>query len=134
MMCQDLGINMDVSGLALEAIPPLHTDPQQIVRVMTVILDNAMKFAGKGGHIWITQIPGNDHVTFCIRDDGPGISKSNINKIFDRFYKADVTRNTHGSGLGLAIANEIIHGLKEKIWVESVEGEGSSFYFTVSYN
>ena len=134
MMCQDLGIDMDVSGLALDAIPPLHTDPEQIVRVMTIILDNAMKFAGKGGHIWVTQDPGNDHVTFCIRDDGPGISKKNINKIFDRFYKADVTRNSQGSGLGLAIANEIIHGLNEKIWVESIEGEGSSFFFTVSYN
>lgn len=133
MMCQDMGIEMDVSGLALEALPPLYTDPAQIVRVMTIILDNAMKFAGKGGHIWMAQVPGNDHVTFCIRDDGPGISKKNINKIFERFYKADVTRNSQGSGLGLAIANEIIRGLKEKIWVESVEGEGSSFYFTVSY-
>ncbi len=134
MMCDDMGIDMDVSKLALDAIPPLYTDQHQIFRVWMIILDNAMKFAGKGGHIWITQALGNDHVTFCIRDDGPGISQKNINKIFDRFYKADVTRNSQGSGLGLAIANEIIHGLKEKIWVESVEGEGSSFFFTVSYN
>ncbi|MBE6017880.1 MAG: cell wall metabolism sensor histidine kinase WalK, partial [Lachnospiraceae bacterium] len=56
-----------------------------------------------------------------------------INRIFDRFYKADLTRNTQGSGLGLSIANEIMRGLKEKLWVESVEGEGSSFFFTVSY-
>lgn len=133
MMCDDLGISMDVSGLDLLAIPPLYTDEFQIIKVWMVILDNAMKFAGKGGLITVTQEPENDKVTFCVKDDGPGIDRKDINRIFDRFYKADVTRNTQGSGLGLAIAKEIMRGLKEKIWVESVEGEGSSFFFTVSY-
>jgi len=133
MMCEDMGINIDVSELALEAIPALYSDPQQLPRVWMIILDNAMKFAGEGGHIKITQKLGNDNAVFCISDDGPGISRKDINRIFDRFYKADLTRNTQGSGLGLSIANEIMRGLKEKLWVESVEGEGSSFFFTVSY-
>ena len=134
MMCKDMGINLDTSGLSLNKIPPLYTDEVHIIKVFIVILDNAIKFAGKGGSITVTDKVGSDHVTICIRDDGPGISRKDINRIFDRFYKADVTRNSQGSGLGLAIAYEIIRSLKEKIWVESAEGEGSAFFFTISFN
>ena len=133
MLCGDLGITLDVSQLHLADIPPLHTDIEKIATLMGILLDNAVKFTGKGGHIWISNQIGPKYTTFCIRDDGPGIQSEDVQRIFDRFYKADTAHNSNGSGLGLAIADEIAKGLGERLWVESKYGEGSAFYFTISY-
>ena len=100
---------------------------------MNILLDNAVKFTGKGGTIWISNQIGPKYVTFCIRDNGPGIRSDEVDRIFDRFYKADTAHNSSGSGLGLAIADEIATGLGEKLWVESTFGVGSAFYFTIGY-
>ena len=131
MLCGDLGITLDTSGLDLEHAPPLYTDQEKLVTLMNVLMDNAVKFTGEGGTIWITNQIHPKSVTFCIRDNGPGIRTQDVNRIFERFYKADVAHNTSGSGLGLAIADEIARGLGEKLWVESTFGVGTSFYFTV---
>ena len=134
MLCGDLGIKLDTSGLELEAVPVLLTDYEKIVSLMNVLLDNAVKFTGPGGCIWLSNQIGPKYTIFCIRDNGPGIRGEDVQRIFDRFYKADTAHNSSGSGLGLAIADEIARGLGEKLWVESKFGEGSAFYFTVSYN
>ncbi len=134
MLCGDLGITLDVSGLQLESVPSLFTDYEKIVSLLNILLDNAVKFTGEGGSIWLSNQIGPKYTTFCIRDNGPGIRSEDMNRIFDRFYKADTAHNSSGSGLGLAIADEIAKGLGEKLWVESEYGEGSAFYFTISYN
>lgn len=131
MLCGDLGITLDTSGLELENAPPLYTDPEKLVTLMNVLMDNAVKFTGEGGTIWITDQIHPKSVTFCIRDNGPGIRTEDVGRIFERFYKADIAHNSSGSGLGLAIADEIARGLGEKLWVESTFGVGTSFYFTV---
>lgn len=131
MLCGDLGITLDASGLDLEGVPALYTDPEKLVTLMNILLDNAVKFTGEGGTIWITDQIHPKSVTFCIRDNGPGIRTEDVNRVFERFYKADVAHNSSGSGLGLAIAEEIARGLGEKLWVESTYGVGTSFYFTV---
>ena len=133
MLCCDLGITLDSSGLNLEDVPVLYTDEEKIVTLMNTLLDNAVKFTGKGGCVWISNQIGPKSVTFCIRDNGPGIRGEEVHRIFDRFYKADTAHNSGGSGLGLAIASEIAKGLGEELWVESTFGVGSSFYFTISY-
>lgn len=133
MLCGDLGITLDVSGLDLVHIPMLYTDMDQLVALMNILLDNAVKFTGEGGTIWISNQTNPHSVTFCIRDNGPGIRSEDVNRIFERFYKADIAHNTSGSGLGLAIADEIAKGLNENLWVESKYGIGTSFYFTVGY-
>lgn len=133
MLCGDMGINMDISALDLESIPELRSDFNQLIKVWRIILDNAVKFAGKGGNITVNQKLSVGKVTFSVSDDGLGISKKDISRVFERFYMADRTHNSEGSGLGLAIAHEIMESLGEKIWVESKEGEGSTFFFTVSY-
>lgn len=133
MLCGDLGITLDTSGLNLEATPPMYTDDEKLVTLMNILLDNAVKFTGKGGTIWISNQIGPKYVTFCIRDNGPGIRSDEVDRIFDRFYKADTAHNSSGSGLGLAIADEIATGLGEKLWVESTFGVGSAFYFTIGY-
>ena len=133
MLCCDLGITLDTSGLHLSDVPTLYTDMDKIVTLMNTLLDNAVKFTGSGGRIWISNHVGSKCVTFCIRDNGPGIRSEDVNRIFDRFYKADTAHNSSGSGLGLAIADEIARGLNEKLWVESEYGKGAAFYFTISY-
>ena len=133
MLCCDMGITLDVSGLKLTDVPVLYTDTDKIVTLMNILLDNAVKFTGNGGCIWLSSQIGSKQATFCIRDNGPGIRSEEVHRIFDRFYKADTAHNSSGSGLGLAIAAEIAKGLGEELWVESKFGAGSAFYFTISY-
>ena len=133
MLCGDLGMTLTTSNLDLQSIPALYTDAAYIVKVMNILLDNAVKFAGPDGEIVLSCKTHPHRVTFCVSDNGPGIDGEKIDRIFERFYKADVTHNSQGSGLGLSIASEIIEGLGEKIWVESIRGVGTSFFFTVGY-
>lgn len=131
MLCGDMGITLDTTALDLESIPMLYTNTEQLVTLINILMDNAVKFTGSGGRIWMTQQLRPKSVTFCIRDNGPGIQSEDMEHIFDRFYKADIAHNSAGSGLGLAIADEIAKGLGERLWVESTYGVGTSFYFTV---
>lgn len=131
MLCGDMGITLDVSGLRLENVPRLYTDAEKIITLFSILMDNAVKFTGSGGTIWVSNQIHSKYMIFCIRDNGPGIRGEDIERIFERFYKADISHNSSGSGLGLAIASEIVKGLGEKLWVESKFGEGTSFYFTV---
>lgn len=133
MLCGDLGIDLDTSGLVLEDIPALYTDAKYITKVLNILLENAVKFVGTGGKIALSAQLHPRHAVFCVKDNGPGIDKDRISRIFERFYKADEARNSNGSGLGLSIAAETMKGLGEQIWVESTKGVGSSFYFTVGY-
>lgn len=131
MLCGDLGITLDISQLHLESIPALYTDTEKIPLLLNILLDNAVKF--NSGTIWISSQTSTKFTTFCIRDNGPGIHGDEIDRVFDRFYKADTAHNSSGSGLGLAIADELAKGLNERLWAESVYGEGSSFFFTIHH-
>lgn len=133
MLCGDLGIRLNTSGLNLKEVPPLHTDMEKIITLIETLMDNAVKFTGKGGTIWVSNQIYPKYTTFCIRDNGPGIRAEDVPRVFERFYKADIAHNSSGSGLGLAIADEIARGLGEKLWLESEFGKGTSFYFTISY-
>lgn len=133
MLCGDLGVELCCGEPEYDAIPPLYTDVENMTKVLSVLLDNAVKFSGRGGKVWLKLEPGRDCLTVCIRDNGPGIRAEDLDHIFERFYKADVSRNSKGSGLGLAIAHEIVKSLGEKLWVESDYGKGSAFYCTIHY-
>ena len=68
-----------------------------------------------------------------IRDDGPGIAPADLPHIFERFYRCNKNDGAvKGSGLGLAIVNELCRATGEKVWAESVQGEDTTFYFTIS--
>lgn len=134
MLCVDLGVQFDCSDLdGFEEGPLLYTDTENITKVLSILLDNAIKFTGQGGRVSLILDPGKTFLTVSVRDTGPGIRAEDLDHIFDRFYKADTARNSKGSGLGLAIAYEITRGLGEKLWAESTYGEGSEFFCTIHY-
>ncbi len=129
-LCDCMDITLHISD-SLSFLPPLSTNETCIKQILEILLDNAIKFVPEGGSIWFEVSHTHKQATFCVRDNGIGITKDALPHVFERFYKYSHDFNESGSGLGLAIAREITAGLKERIWVESEVGSGSSFFFTV---
>ena len=114
-----------------EDLPTVQADRERIQQVIGNILHNAIKFTPPSGQIRITSAVKDQSVVVQISDSGMGISKEDLVHIFERFFKADKSRTHEGSGLGLAIAKHIIQAHKGKIWVDSQEGRGSTFSFSL---
>ncbi|MBE7054217.1 MAG: HAMP domain-containing histidine kinase [Ruminococcaceae bacterium] len=97
------------------------------------IIDNAIKYSGEGGQIVVGITKFTDYAQIAVKDNGIGISKDEIEKIFDRFYRVDKARAraTGGTGLGLSIANESINMMGGKIEVQSEEGVGTTFFINM---
>jgi two-component system phosphate regulon sensor histidine kinase PhoR len=112
-------------------LPLVQADPDRIQQVLTNIIHNAIKFTPDSGEIKVDIIHDSSSVTVRISDNGNGISKEDLPHIFERFFKVDKSRSLPGSGLGLAIAKHIILAHGGKIWVESQEGKGSTFSFSI---
>lgn len=108
-------------------------DRDRIGQVITNFLSNAIKYSPYADKIIIQTTTDKEWVTLCVRDFGYGISKENQKKVFDRFYRVEASgQETYsGLGLGLYIASEIIKRHNGKIWVESEEGKGSTFCFSL---
>lgn len=112
-------------------LPQVLADLDQIHKVVTNLVDNAVKFTTAGGSVTVSAKPAEEEVVVSVKDTGAGISAEDLPRIFERFYKADRARSRGGTGLGLAIARHIVEGHGGRIWAESVEGEGSTFCFTL---
>ncbi len=112
----------------------VNADMNQIQRVVTNLVDNAIKFCSPDDAIVIETSITKGHVEVNIKDSGPGISEEDIKYIWDRFHKADRSRgkDKKGIGLGLSIVREIIKVHGEEINVYSQEGKGTTFVFTLS--
>ncbi|WEZ08855.1 cell wall metabolism sensor histidine kinase WalK [Priestia flexa] len=108
-------------------------DQDKITQVLDNIISNAIKYSPEGGTITFSIEQHTHEIVVSIKDQGMGIPKSNLFKIFERFYRVDKarTRKLGGTGLGLAIAKEIIEAHDGRIWAESKEGVGTSIYFTL---
>lgn len=106
----------------------LWFDPIRIEQVFTNLLQNALKY-GNGKPVEVFLQDKKDSVVVQVKDQGIGISKENLSKIFDRFERAVSANEVSGLGLGLFIGRQIIEAHKGRIWVESKLGSGSSFYF-----
>lgn len=114
-----------------ENLPAVLVDAERIQRVLTNLLHNAIKFTPGGGSVEVTARREGAWVYVSVRDTGVGIAPADLPRIFERFYKADRARSGGGTGLGLAIARHIIQAHRGQIWAESIEGQGSTFTFTV---
>jgi len=107
-------------------------DPGRMTQVLTNILDNALRYTPQGGHILFSVKPVPKGVQFTIRDSGPGLQSSDLDRIFDRFYRADPSRHRDGgSGLGLAIARSIVQAHNGQIRAESEPGKGLAILITI---
>ncbi len=127
--CEDLGLSFSIEK-SIWNLPKLYTDPDRVIQLLEILLDNALKFVEEGGSILLNATTKYGQATIRVNDTGRGISSDDLPHIFERFYKSEVDNPT-GSGLGLAIANEIINGLHETIWVQTEVGKGTTFFFTV---
>jgi len=112
----------------------VHADPQRIDQVIHNLLDNAIKYGDPQGNIQIVLTEADqDKILLQVIDEGAGISKKHLPRVFERFYRVDKSRSRErgGTGLGLAICKHFIEAHKEKLWVESEKGKGSIFQFTL---
>jgi len=113
----------------------VEVDADKMIQVLDNIMNNAIKYSPDGGTITCGLVETNDSVIFSISDEGLGIPKRDLANVFDRFFRVDKARarSMGGTGLGLAIAKEVVQKHKGKIWVESTEGKGTTFYISLPY-
>ncbi|MEJ2709355.1 MAG: ATP-binding protein [Anaerolineales bacterium] len=133
-----LRLQAERAGLTLhldcsDDLPPVLADLMRLEQVLVNLLHNAIKFTPSGGEIWLCVERENQFARFWVKDTGVGIPRDDLARIFERFYKADRARSGGGTGLGLAIARHLVEAHGGKIWVDSAEGQGSTFYFTIPF-
>ena len=114
----------------------IEIDTDKMTQLIDNILNNAIKYSPDGGKITVTMKTTVDQMILSISDQGLGIPKQDLPKIFDRFYRVDRARSRAqgGTGLGLAIAKEIIKQHKGFIWAKSEYGKGSTFTIVLPYD
>jgi PAS domain S-box-containing protein len=107
-----------------------YGDQNQLNQLFSNIIGNALKYRGKGRglDVEITSKQNYSRVIYCIKDTGIGINARHLEKIWDVFYRVDASNPESGEGLGLSLAKRIVEKHKGKVWVESVEGKGSTFF------
>jgi PAS domain S-box-containing protein len=134
---KNIFIKYDIDG----AVPKLVIgDAARLVQILLNLVSNAVKFTEKGGvSIDIKALEESDksvRVRFAVTDTGIGIAKNKLNAIFESFKQAepDITRKYGGTGLGLAISKRLIELHDSRINVDSVQGQGSTFWFTITFN
>jgi len=114
-------------------LPDIMADHDAMVTVLVNLLDNACKYSYDNKQIQLKVFSENNCICFSVKDNGIGMSRRQIRKIFNRFYQADSTlsRRAEGTGLGLSIVKFIVDAHKGKITVDSKPGEGSTFTVTL---
>ncbi|MGE5411805.1 MAG: ATP-binding protein, partial [Clostridiales bacterium] len=108
-------------------LPPIKADIEKTVWVLVNLITNAIRYTPENGTLKVCCAKENSFVRFSVVDQGPGIEKENLKKIFDKFVQ--IGNNPRGRGLGLAIAKEFVLSQSGEIWAESEIGVGSTFSF-----
>lgn len=124
---------MTISLLFLPNCISVYADQRKIEQVLYNLLDNAIKFSEKNSTVTIEVTAKNEKIYVSVKDDGIGIPRKEIGKIWERFYKSDLSRgkDKKGTGLGLAIVKEILNAHGEHINVISTEYVGTEFIFSL---
>ena len=123
---KSLRVHNDIPEGALSA----SCDHDRMIQVLSNVVGNAIKFTPDGGAIHVGATRDGDRIRFSVADNGPGIPADELPHVFDRYFQAR-RKNRDGIGLGLSIAKGIVDAHGGRIWVESEEGRGSTFFFTV---
>jgi two-component system sensor histidine kinase VicK len=111
----------------------IEIDEDKITQVLDNIISNALKYSPQGGNITFRVKELGDEILVSVSDEGVGIPKSDLSKVFERFYRVDKARSRKlgGTGLGLAIAKEVVVAHGGKIWAKSQEHKGTTIFFTL---
>ena len=135
---EEVGLDMETRGIEFRYQTKVAdsvcviADPEQMKRVINNIIGNSLKYLDKKpGRISIEIRDQGDFILTSIEDNGSGIAKQDLPKIFDRFYRTDASRNSSrgGSGIGLSIVKKIIEDHGGRIWATSTEGVGTGMHF-----
>lgn len=105
-------------------------DELQIQRALKNIVHNAVKFTQQGGYIRISAECSGTEAIIAVADNGPGIPPEDLSRVFERFFQVDPARRD-GTGLGLAIVRHIVRAHGGRVWAESIEGQGATFYIAL---
>jgi NtrC-family two-component system sensor histidine kinase KinB len=122
---------VELSALLPPGLPAVRADANKITWVLTNLVSNALRYVGRGGHVFVEARRVGDQLHLAVRDDGIGIPREFQSRIFDKFVQVRGTAEHQGAGLGLAICREIIRAHRGAIWVDSAPGAGSTFTFTL---
>jgi PAS domain S-box-containing protein len=114
-------------------VPPVITDSQLIRQVIVNLLSNAIKYTPDGGQIEVQVVPRQATVEWSVRDNGMGIPRAAQARLFEKFYRAEnaIAKEAEGTGLGLHLGRLIVEQSGGQMWVESDEGRGATFAFTL---
>jgi two-component system phosphate regulon sensor histidine kinase PhoR len=124
------GLSLYAKG-AEDDQPDVRADEARLEQVLVNLIHNAVKFTRPGGEVVLSADSVEGAVRFAVKDTGIGIPAEEVSRIFERFYRVDKSRAGSGTGLGLSIARHIVEAHGGEIWVESEEGRGSTFFFTI---
>jgi PAS domain S-box-containing protein len=121
-------ISIELAGA--NGIGEIVADSDRLRQILINLLDNAVKYSPEGGRVRLELEPRANGIRFAVSDEGIGIASSEQQQIFGKFYRVDPTlsRGVRGTGLGLYICRELARRMQGHVWVESREGEGSTFY------
>jgi PAS domain S-box-containing protein len=109
----------------------LSADKDKLMQVLTNYLTNAVKYSGGNTYIEVSVVVRDGSLVVAVTDRGKGIPAKELPFVFNRFYRAEKTRNLEGLGIGLFLSRQIVEAHQGRTWVESTEGEGSTFYFSL---
>lgn len=125
--------NVTIESQVARGVPELWADPKAIEHIVTNLVDNAVKYAGEGAKVRLRAEEAEDGVMVFVEDNGPGIAKVHLPRLFERFYRVDTgrSRDLGGTGLGLSIVKHLVESMGGSIGVESQEGRGTSFSVTL---
>ncbi|MHB0937761.1 MAG: sensor histidine kinase [Armatimonadota bacterium] len=133
-LLQRAGDMLDVRRIHLDLaldLPPVPADPRLLETILLNLLQNAQKFSDPETPIRVAACPGDGEIVVSVADRGIGIAPGDLPHIFDRYYRVARVRRAEGTGLGLYIAKRLVETHGGQIWAESVEGQGSTFSFTL---
>jgi two-component system phosphate regulon sensor histidine kinase PhoR len=118
-------------GDLAENLPPVMVDGEKLNQIFVNLVENSLKFTPPGGEILVRAEAEDEHVQVVLKDTGIGVAPQHLPHIFERFYKVNRSRRDSGTGLGLSIVKQLVEAHGGRISVESKEGEGCTFTFTL---
>ena len=129
--CTHLPDDLSLELLARDELPLVAADREKVKQVLVNLIENAVKYSLGGGRIDVTIGRSDGMLRFAIRDEGIGIPANEQDRIFEKFHRlgSSLKQGIGGTGLGLYISQELVQQMNGDIWIESREGEGSTFTF-----